>query len=560
MRNTKQRRQQIVLLSFLALWGVVQSFVIVPTFPPWSSKCSQAFLRNDDRHMFITNNNKHNNPLQRQKNSSILQSTSINTDTSNLSTSASGFAIKIEGLTCSHDGGTTYQLKDVNYVLPRYAKIGLLGRNGCGKSTFLRILAMMTCSDSPDTAPSYQLEDIKFTGKIEKAKQCRVAYVEQEPPMPSDVTVADALFGIVSSMDVAPTVAQIQKVTSPYEAVKYFKFAEAHASTNPDALTKAASIMDNTGGWAVMTKAEEVATKLRVQHLLNMPLSSISGGERKRVALAAALVKEPDVLLLDECTNHLDLEAIRWLSDLILEQKKMTCLVVTHDRAFLNQVCRDGVLELDRGSMYSYDGTYTNFLEAKESRLALEDAAIQAAKSKYGVELEWMRRQPQARQTKAKARIDAFYKLEKATKPRAVDPSLTVETANGQRRLGNNVLKCKGVSLAFGDRIILDDFTYDFNSGDKIGVVGANGIGKSTFLKVLTGVQPVDKGEVSTGETVVFGVYNQMGLEVDENQRVLEYVKEHVIAGDGSSMAEAPQEAMRLLKKFEFPSDRWNER
>jgi len=495
-------------------------------------------------------------------------SSSISTAENNLASTSAGYAIKIEGLTCSHDGGNTYQLNNVNYSLPRNGKIGLLGRNGCGKSTFLKILAMQTAQQQVRREDN---NDIAFTGKVEKAKTCRVAYVEQETP-PIDVAVAYALFGIDSSYSLVVGF-DIGTISTPFEAAKYYKLAEYRGESS--LLEKATILMDQmSGSWAVLTRADEIATRLRVQHLLNMSLINLSGGERKRVALAAALITEPDVLLLDEVTNHLDLGAIRWLSDLILEQKKMTVLVVTHDRAFLDQVCQDGILELDRGNLYPYDGTYANFLEAKEARWAMEDANLQTAKSKYKLELEWMRRQPQARQTKAKARIEAFYKLEKATKPTRSKSQLTLvddASLNSRRRLGNTVLKCVGVSLSFQSNnkkgqeqqgsIIVDDFTYDFNSGDRIGIVGKNGVGKSTFLKILTGAQPIDAGEIITGETVVFGIYDQMGLQdYDENQRVLDYVKERVIASDGSSMAEAPQEAMRLLKKFEFPSDRWNER
>jgi len=235
----------------------------------------------------------------------------------------------------------------------------------------------------------------------------------------------------------------------------------------------------------------------------------------------------------------------------------LTLLTVTHDRAFLGETC-DTILELDRGSLYVHAGNYASYLEGKEARLALEDAAVQSAKAKYRTELDWMRRQPQARETKSKARIDAFYKLEKATKPRASDASLDIE--GGGRRIGKNVLKLKDVSLSFGERKMLDKFTYDFNRGDRVGIVGSNGVGKSTFIRVLTGAQPVDSGIVETGETVVFGVYDQMGIELEEGQRVLDYVRERVEARDGSVMAEAPGEAMKLLKRFQFSRDRWNER
>jgi len=294
-----------------------------------------------------------------------------------------------------------------------------------------------------------------------------------------------------------------------------------------------------------------------VDHLSDMPLSKLSGGERKRVALAAALVQSPDVLLLDEPTNHLDLAAIRWLSDLIGEQKKMTLLTVTHDRAFLDEVC-NRIVELDNGSVYGYEGNYGAYLEGKEARLANEDAVMSSTKKKFQAELAWMRRQPSGRQSKSKARIEAFYKLQKMTKPRAVDPSLTL--ANDERRIGGNILKMKNVSLKFGDRVMLDDFSYDFNAGDTIGIVGANGVGKSTFLKVLTGAQEVDSGDISTGETVVFGSYDQMGMVLDDDQRVMDFVQQRVLARDGSTMAEAPSEVMKLLKQFQFPKERWNER
>mmetsp|Transcript_6173 Transcript_6173/g.6917 ORF Transcript_6173/g.6917 Transcript_6173/m.6917 type:complete len:736 (+) Transcript_6173:207-2414(+) len=467
-------------------------------------------------------------------------------------------AISVEELTCSHDGGGTYQLSDVSYVLPRGGKIGLVGRNGCGKSTLLKILAEACCPDletGKGGKSMNQDEGVVYTGKVEKSKNCRVAYVEQEPPMPSDVTVEDAILGIVD----ATSKISLNSKTTVYSVVKAYKLAMNNAAEDPTAFAEACAIMDALNGWDVLTKADEVATKLRVKDLEKSPLSTLSGGERKRVALAAALIVEPDVLLLDEPTNHLDLSAIRWLSDLIKDRQKITLLTVTHDRFFLEDVC-DSIVELDRGSLYSYQGNYGTYLEKKAERLSIEDAAIQSAKSKYKVELDWMRRQPQARATKQKARQDAFYKLEKATKPRALDPNLDMGK-DGQRRLGNNILKLKNISLKFADnKVILDDFSYNFNKGDKLGVVGANGIGKSTFIKVLTGQQEIDSGEIETGETVVFGIYDQMGIEMDEKQRVMDFVKQRVEARDGSSMAEAPQEAMKLLKQFQFERERWDER
>ena len=307
-------------------------------------------------------------------------------------------AITVDSVTCSHDGGTTYQLRDVNYVLPRGGKIGLVGRNGCGKSTLLKILAESTIDTETGRGGKALNQDdgVVYTGSIETGKGCRVAYVEQEPPMPSDVTVADALLGIVAIGGSGSGSASGEGKKNVYSVVRAYRLAAMNADADPDRFSKAMTDMDTLSGWDVLTKADEIATRLRVKHLENSPLSTLSGGERKRVALASALVQEPDVLLLDEPTNHLDLSAIRWLSDLIKDRPKLTLLTVTHDRAFLEDVC-DTILELDRGSLYSYQGNYANYLEKKADRLEIEDANIQAAQSKYSVELDWMRRQPQAR-------------------------------------------------------------------------------------------------------------------------------------------------------------------
>jgi len=277
---------------------------------------------------------------------------------------------------------------------------------------------------------------------VECPKDVTVAFVEQEPPSPSDIRVSDALLGVTEiNNSGSSSSGGGNSINAVYETVRKYRLASLNAATNPDEFANAATQMDNTNGWAVLTKAEEVSTKLRVRHLEDQPLSSLSGGERKRVALAAALVKEPDVLILDEPTNHLDLAAIRWLSDLINEKRKITLLTVTHDRAFLEEVC-NSILELDRGSFYEYSGSYSTYLQGKEERLANEDQAIKVAKGKYKKELEWMRRQPQGRQTKQNARQEAFYKLEKSTSPRIVDPTLELSD-EGQRRLGGNILKVR---------------------------------------------------------------------------------------------------------------------
>lgn len=457
-------------------------------------------------------------------------------------------ALTIDGLTCSHDGGTVYQLNDVSYVLPRQRKIGLVGRNGCGKSTLMKILAETCCGDEICEVD----ESIVYTGEVELPRDVSVAFVEQEPLSPSDITVADALLGMKSST--AST-----NSNSVYQIVRNYGRVCNAAEFDENAFNKASAAMDagGGGGWDVLTKADEIATRLRLDDLKDQSLSKLSGGERKRVALGAALVQSPDVLLLDEPTNHLDLEAIRLLSDIIAAEKKMTVLCITHDRSFLNEVC-DRIIELDNGSIYGYDGNYADFLEGKDARMANEDAAMSATKKKLSRELAWMRKQPSGRQSKSKARQEAFYKLEKMAAPKKKDKKL--ELTNDDRRLGTNIMTMENVSLKFGDKVVLDDFSYDFNAGDTIGIVGANGVGKSTFLSMLTERQQPDSGQVIPGETVVFGIYDQMGIQFDEDQRVMMFVKQRVLARDGSSLAEAPSEVNQLLEQFQFPKERWNER
>jgi ABC transport system ATP-binding/permease protein len=285
-----------------------------------------------------------------------------------------------------------------------------------GKSSFLKFLAKQTreITNFGDTT-NYQ-----YTGKVEAARNLQVAHVEQEPLMPSDITVGDALlFGRV----LCPTAAADGSSNNDFEIVRRYRQAITKAEEDPAEFTAATIAMEARNGWEVLTRAEQVATKLRVFHLQDQTLNLLLGGEWKRVALAAALVEDPDVLLLDELTNFLSLAGVQWLADLLMGNPKLTLLMVTHDRAFLEEVSNH-ILELDRGQLYKHEGSYQSFLQAKEERLLNEDAAVQAAKAKYRVELDWMQRQPQARQSKSKARIEAFYKLEKAIKPRALDPNL----------------------------------------------------------------------------------------------------------------------------------------
>lgn len=430
------------------------------------------------------------------------------------SSSSSPPVLSIEGLSCTHDGGGTWQLKDVSYNLQRGAKVALIGRNGTGKSTLLKILhgsyldSLPSSGSGGGTSQQQQRQETnyRYTGTVRCPKTVRVSMVDQEPPMPSDVTVGDAILGITTATPRTTTTTtttpppSVSRSRNLFDIVRNYRIASQRADVDPSYFATASADMDSIeGGWDVLTRAEEIATKLKIHHLQDQPLSSLSGGERKRVALCAALVEEPDVLLLDEPTNFLSLAGVDWLAELLTSNtKKLTILMVTHDRAFLEEVC-DRILELDRGSLFEHNGSYSSYLEAKMARYAAEDAAVRAAKAKYKVELDWMRRQPQARETKSKARIDAFYKLEQSTKPRPRDPNLNlIQTMGGaERRIGGKILSMKNVCLTLDDeegdadndnrvkRIMLDDFSYDFCTGDRICLAGANGGEFVVVFKIL---------------------------------------------------------------------------
>lgn len=511
--------------------------------------CITAFRMADLGDFFAGRRSQYRHPFQ-----SSVRAT-VSSLYSTLPTGPAAFVV--DNISCSHNGGETWQLKDVSYVLPQGARVALVGRNGAGKSTFLRILASALSVDQRHVA-----ENIKFQGRITAPRQLRIAYVEQEPAYQVDLTVGDALLGLTTNMDKEGAAENSrERPSNVYGAVRRYRQAMQNADKVPHLFAQAAAEMDKFNGWDVLTRAEDVATRLRVRHLTDVPLSNLSGGERKRVALAAALVQEPDVLLLDEPTNFLSLAGVQWLSDVLVQgNQKLTILMVTHDRVFLDSVC-DRILELDQGNLYEYIGSYANFLEAKDERMQKEEAKLQAAKNKYNVELEWMRRQPQARETKQKARIDAFFKLQAATKPRPVDPALLLSAE--KRRLGGKILSLSNVELKFGDRMMLRDFSYDFVAGDRICLAGANGVGKTTFVKVLMGEILCNSGTIEKGETLVMGVYDQKGINIiDPEQTVLQFVLESVQSREDGmeTAAKAPDEARKLLQKFEFPKQRWNER
>src|SRR6195952_3632009 len=311
--------------------------------------------------------------------------------------------------------------------------------------------------------------------------------------------------------------------------------------------------MDDLNAWEFEVKVKQILTKLNVHHL-QQPVKDLSGGQRKRVALAKTLIAigfdhKHTLLMMDEPTNHLDVEMIEWLEN-YLNQENVTLLLVTHDRYFLDAVSEE-IWELERENMYVYRGDYENYMEKKAARIESEMASIDKAKNQYRKELEWMRKQPKARTTKSKSRQDNFYDVEARAKQKIEDAQVQLQVK--MSRLGGKVAELKKVYKSYGDKVILRGFDYTFKKGDRIGIVGKNGAGKSTFLNILQGLEPADSGKINIGETVVFGNYAQQGLEIKEDKRVIEFVKdiaEHFPLADGSSLS-----AAQFLNLFLFPPE-----
>ncbi len=400
-------------------------------------------------------------------------------------------------------------------------KIALVARNGSGKSTLLRILAGKEVPDE---------------GDIWIHKDVTVALFEQEPTFIEEKSILDNVFHHNH-----PVINAIKR----YEAA----FDEA----DEDAMSKAIVQMDELGAWDFDHKVHQIFGKLNIHHL-NQPVSTLSGGQRKRVALARTLIDigfehKHVFLIMDEPTNHLDVEMVEWLEH-YLSQENVTLLLVTHDRYFLDNVCEE-IWELDDNRLFVYKGDYENFLEKKAARAESDAASVEKAKNLYRKELEWIRKQPKARTTKSKSRIDAFAGVEARAKKTVDDQQIQLDMK--MNRLGGKVVEMKKVYKNYGERTILKGFDYTFKKGERIGVVGKNGTGKSTFLNILQGLEPADSGKINIGETVIFGNYSQQGLQIKEDVRVIEFVKgiaEHFPLSGGGTLS-----ASQFLSLFLFPPD-----
>jgi ATP-binding cassette subfamily F protein uup len=427
--------------------------------------------------------------------------------------------VSAEGLTKAY--GIKPLFENLSFHISEGYKIALVARNGAGKSTLLKIVAG---KETPDE------------GKVWIHKDVDVALFEQEPQLPENSTVLDAIFNHRHP---------VMDVIKEYEA--------ALDAEDEGAITTALAKMDEHGAWDFEAKVKQILGKLNV-HQLQQKVGTLSGGQRKRVALAKTLIDigfehKHVLLVMDEPTNHLDVEMVEWLEH-YLNKENVTLLLVTHDRYFLDAVCNE-VWEVNPAGLFVYKGDYQNFLEKKAAREESEAASVDKAKNLYRKELEWMRKQPKARTTKSKSRQDAFYDVEKKAKQQTAAQELELQAK--MTRLGGKVAELKKVYKSFGEKAILKGFDYTFKRGERVGIVGKNGTGKSTFTNILQGIEQPDSGKINIGDTVVFGNYAQTGLEIKDDVRVIEYVKniaENFPLANGGSLS-----AAQFLNLFLFPPE-----
>ena len=401
-------------------------------------------------------------------------------------------------------------------------KVAFVAKNGTGKSTLMKILCGR---EQPDT------------GKVVLRKGIRLGYLEQQPTFDPQQTVQDVIYGGDSP--------QLQ-------AIARYERAARQGGNHGDDFQAAYEQMEALGAWDYEVRIRTVLSQLGLDRV-EVPCGQMSGGQVRRLALARVLIEEPDLLVLDEPTNHLDIPMVEWLED-YLSKSKVTLFMVTHDRWFLDRVCSD-ILELDEGSLWRYKGTYADFLSKRAERYAAARSAAEKARNLMRTELEWIRRQPQARGTKAKARIESFDELARRAARRADDRGLTLGI--NMERLGSKVVELHNVSKSWGKAKMLDHFDYTFRRAERVGVVGDNGTGKSTFLRLVTGELPPDAGKVVVGDTVVFGYYRQSGLEVQPGEKVIDVVRRY---GDYLPLSGGRRlSAEQLLERFLFTrSQQWD--
>jgi len=417
--------------------------------------------------------------------------------------------------------GEKVLFEDLSFNVAPGQKVGLIARNGTGKTTLLNIIAGL---DQPDT------------GKCTYQSDLKLSYLQQDPVFDPELSISEALLN--AGNEISRTVKEYEELLEAAE--------NSDDSAISSRLHKLVERMDALQAWDYESRVKQVLTQLKIGRL-DARVGELSGGQVKRLALARILIEEADLILLDEPTNHLDLEMIEWLEG-YLSRKKLTILLVTHDRYFLDAVCNE-IVELENGKLFNYRGNYSYFLEKKQERLEAEAARSEKATNLLRKETEWMRRTPQARTTKSKARIDSFYDLKDQA-------SRTTEGGVGEikmemARLGKKILELEHTSKQFDGELFVNDFSYVFKRGERAGIVGPNGSGKSTLLNLVTGSLKPDSGKITTGETIQFGYYRQEGLQVDDNKKVIEVISdiaESISLGKGKSFT-----ASQFLHYFNFP-------
>ena len=429
--------------------------------------------------------------------------------------------LSVENL--SKNYGHKVLFEGLTFGISKGDKTALIAQNGTGKSTLLQILAGKEVPDS---------------GEVMVARDVSIGFLEQEPDLDEDLTIREYISKGHSEM--------FELVQRYEEATR--KQAEDFTAQAQEEFQRATAAMDAAEAWDYEQRLEQVLGKLDI-HDLDQDMASLSGGQQKRVALAFVLLDRPDLLILDEPTNHLDLDMIEWLEE-YLQQSHVTLLMVTHDRYFLDRICNH-ILEMDGGELYHHEGNYQYFLNKRAERHAIERREAHKAKQLYKKELEWMRRSPKARTSKSKARIDDFHDLKDQADTGRDDPELTLQI--DMPRLGGKILEMIKVSKSYGEQTILDDFTYSFKKGERIGIIGPNGTGKSTLLKLITGAEEADSGKIRTGETVVFGHYRQEQVSFDEQKRVIDVIEDIakvIELSDGRKIS-----ASQFLEHFMFTAE-----
>ena len=397
--------------------------------------------------------------------------------------------LSVENISKSYGERTLFE--NLSFGINKDQKIAFVAKNGTGKTSILKII---TGEDTPDS------------GKIVMRKDIKMQFLSQEPNLQNELTIEESIFASDNA---------ILKIIEQYEK----------ALENPEDETtyqKAFDNMDRHNAWDFETQYKQILFKLKLDDL-KLKVKNLSGGQKKRLALAIILINKPDLLILDEPTNHLDLEMIEWLESYFAKEN-ITLFMVTHDRFFLERVCNE-ILELDNGKLYQYKGNYSYYLQKKDERIASEIASVEKAKNLYTKELDWMRRQPKARTTKSKSRQDDFYIIKEKAHSRRKEHVIELEI--NMERMGSKVVELHKVSKKFQDKTILDGFDYTFNRNERVGIIGKNGTGKSTFLNILTQNIKPDSGKVVVGDTVKIGYYTQSGINPKPEQKVIDVIREY---------------------------------